>query len=38
VEVGELLFVREYISAHHEFAEYKADVHYTPIMKPRHCG
>lgn len=27
VQVGELLHVREYIGAHHEFAEWDADIH-----------
>ena len=32
VEVGELLFVREYIGGHHEFAEFEGDVHQIELM------
>lgn len=32
VEVGELLFVREYIGSHHEFAGFEADVHQIEFM------
>lgn len=32
VNVGELLFVREYIGAHHEFAEDDGDVHEIELM------
>jgi len=32
VEVGELLFVREYIGAHHEFAEHDGDAHQIELM------
>ncbi len=32
IEVGELLFVREYIGSHHEFAEFEGDVHQIEFM------
>jgi 8-oxo-dGTP pyrophosphatase MutT (NUDIX family) len=32
VEVGDLLFVREYIAAHHEFADSERDVHQVELM------
>ncbi|MCL5676586.1 MAG: NUDIX domain-containing protein [Firmicutes bacterium] len=32
VEVGELLYVRDYIAAHHEFAEWDGDTHQLELM------
>ena len=32
VEVKELLFVREYIGAHHEFAKFDGDIHQVEFM------
>lgn len=32
VTVGDLVFVRDYISANHEFAEYESEVHQVELM------
>src|SRR3954468_8512933 len=32
IEIGELRFIREYIAAHHEFANFEPDVHQVEFM------